>query len=72
VRDNIVITTSGMNYTAPLQMAVSVMGIDKILFAADYPFEVVRDSVEAMDAMPLAEADKRKIYQTNAERVFAL
>jgi 2,3-dihydroxybenzoate decarboxylase len=72
VRDNVVISTSGMNYTAPLQMAIAVMGIDKILFAADYPFEVVRDSVVAMDAMPLAESDKKKIYQTNAERVFAL
>jgi 5-carboxyvanillate decarboxylase len=72
IRDNVTITTSGMNYTAPLQTAIAVMGIDNILFAADYPFEVVRDSVTAMDAMPLAETDKKKIYQTNAERVFGL
>jgi 2,3-dihydroxybenzoate decarboxylase len=61
-----------MNYTAPLQATIAAVGIDNIIFAADYPFEVVRDSVAAMDAMPLAEQDKKKIYQTNAERVFAL
>jgi 5-carboxyvanillate decarboxylase len=72
IRDNVIITTSGMNYTAPLQATIAAVGIDNVLFAADYPFEVVRDSVAAMDAMPLAEQDKKKIYQTNAERVFAL
>jgi 5-carboxyvanillate decarboxylase len=71
-RDNIVVTTSGMNYRLPLMMTVELLGVDNLLFAADWPFEKVRDSVDAMDAMPLSEEDKAKIYHRNAKRVFAL
>ncbi len=71
-RDNIIVTTSGMNYRLPLMMTVELLGIDNLLFAADWPFEKVRDSVDAMDAMPLCEEDKAKIYHLNAKRVFAL
>lgn len=71
-RDNIIVTTSGMNYRLPLMMTIELLGIDNILFAGDWPFENVRDSVDAMDAMPLSEADKAKIYHLNAKRVFAL
>jgi len=48
------------------------LGIDNMLFAADWPFEVARDAVDAMDQMPLSAADKAKIYHLNAKRVFAL
>jgi 2,3-dihydroxybenzoate decarboxylase len=71
-RDNIIVTTSGMNYRLPFMMTVELLGIDNVLFAADWPFEVQRDAVDAMDAMPLSEADKEKIYHLNAKRVFAL
>jgi 5-carboxyvanillate decarboxylase len=71
-RDNIIVTTSGMNYRLPLMMTVELLGADNLLFAADWPFERVRDSVDAMDAMPLSEDAKEKIYHRNAKRVFGL
>jgi 5-carboxyvanillate decarboxylase len=71
-RDNIVVTTSGMNYRLPLLMTVELLGIDNVLFAADWPFEVVRDSVDVVDALPLSESDKDKLYHRNAKRVFKL
>jgi 2,3-dihydroxybenzoate decarboxylase len=71
-RDNIIVTTSGMNYRLPLMMTVELLGIDNLLFAADWPFEVVRDSVDVVDALPLSEADKDKLYRVNAKRVFKL
>jgi 5-carboxyvanillate decarboxylase len=71
-RENIIVTTSGMNYRLPLMMTVELLGADNVLFAGDWPFEKVRDSVDAMDAMPLSEADKAKIYHLNAKRVFGL
>ena len=43
VRDNIVVTTSGMNFGPPLLMTIQMLGIDNILFAADYPFENVQE-----------------------------
>jgi len=43
-----------------------------VLFAADYPFETVRDSVEAVDDLAIADRDKEKLYSLNAQRVFKL
>jgi 5-carboxyvanillate decarboxylase len=71
-RENIIVTTSGMNYRLPLMMTIELLGIDNILFAADWPFEIARDAVDAMDAMPLSEEDRAKIYHRNAKRVFGL
>ncbi len=70
--DNFFITTSGMNYEAPLKLAHEVMGPDKILFAVDYPFEENEEPIQVMDAIAFSDEDKKKIYQTNAERVFKL
>jgi 5-carboxyvanillate decarboxylase len=72
IRDNIVVTTSGMNFTAPLLMTIQTLGIDNVLFAADYPFERVRESVEAVDNLAIADRDKEKLYSLNAKRVFGL
>ena len=72
LRDNIVVTTSGMNFAAPLMMTIQTLGIDNVLFAADYPFEMVRPAVEAIDAAPIADSDKKKLYSENAKRVFKL
>lgn len=71
-RNNIIVTTSGMNYRLPLMMTIELLGIDNVLFAADWPFEIARDSVDAIDAMPLSAEDKAKIYHRNAKRVFKL
>ena len=71
-RDNIIVTTSGMNYRLPLMMTIELLGADNLLFAGDWPFEVVRDSVDVVDALPLSEDDKEKLYHRNAKRVFKL
>ena len=72
IRDNTVITTSGMAWDPLLEFAHAVLGAHNILFAVDYPFgSYVRDA-RWMDAVALPEADKVLIYSGNAERVFAL
>ncbi|HEY3916635.1 MAG TPA: amidohydrolase family protein [Stellaceae bacterium] len=72
IRDNIVVTTSGMNFAAPLLMTIQTLGIDNVLFAGDYPFENVRESVDAVDRLAIADRDKEKLYSLNAMRVFRL
>ena len=72
VRDNVIVTTSGMNFSPPLLMTIQMLGIDNVLFAADYPFENVQDSVAAIDALAIADRDKEKIYSLNSKRVFKL
>jgi 2,3-dihydroxybenzoate decarboxylase len=70
--DNFHITTSGMNYHAPMRLAHEVLGPDRILFAVDYPFEQNEEAVRAMDSVPFSNEDRARIYQRNAERVFKL
>ena len=71
-RDNIIVTTSGMNFRLPLMMTIEALGADNLLFAADWPFEIARPAVDTVDALPISEADKDKLYHLNAKRVFKL
>jgi len=71
-KDNFVITTSAMFWDPLLEFCISVLGSDKILFAIDSPFAPTVAATEWLDAAPISESDRRKIYQENAERVFSL
>jgi predicted TIM-barrel fold metal-dependent hydrolase len=66
------ITTSG-NFSNPaLLCCVMEMGIDRILFAVDWPFVANRPAVEWIETMPLCDEDKIKILSGNAQRLFRL
>ncbi len=71
-RDNFVITTSGMTYAAPLKLSIDVLGAERILFAADYPYESLGEAVEFMDSAAVTETDRNKIYHGNAEALFGI
>jgi 5-carboxyvanillate decarboxylase len=72
IKENTVITTSGMGWDPILMLSHTVLGADNILFAVDYPFGSYERDSAWMDAVDLPEADKHKIYSGNAERVFSL
>jgi len=61
-----------MNFRLPLMMTIAALGIDNLLFAADWPFEIARPAIDTVDALPISEADKQKLYADNAKRVFNL
>ena len=68
IKENIVITTSGKYRPETLICAISAMGIDRVLFAVDYPFVAPKDAVQQIESTPISDADKEKIYHLNAER----
>lgn len=70
--DNFVITTSGVTSDPALRLALDVLGAERILFAADYPYEDDADAVAWLDKAPITEAERKMIYETNAVRVFGL
>jgi 5-carboxyvanillate decarboxylase len=72
VRENVYVTTSGMAWAPPILYAQSVLGVDRVLYAMDYPYQFVPDEVKVTDNLPISDADKKKLYQTNAEEVFSL
>ena len=70
--ENFVITTSGVTSGPALRLALDMLGSDRILFAADYPYEIVADAVSFLDGAAITEAERAKIYNQNAVRVFRL
>jgi len=72
LRDNFFITTSGNFHTQSLLGAILQVGADRILFAADYPFESTAEAAGWFDRTPISEADRVKIGRTNAEALFGI
>jgi 5-carboxyvanillate decarboxylase len=48
------------------------MGEDRVMYAMDYPYQYLADEVRWMDDMAITPDQKRKFFQTNAERWFKL
>lgn len=70
--DHFVVTTSGMNFPAPVRAAIDILGTDRVLFAADYPLEDEAACVNDFDAIPLSDEERLKLYELNSRRVFGL
>ena len=72
VRENVWVTTSGMQWAPAILFTQQVLGVDRVLYAMDYPYQFVPEEVKVTDELPIGEEDRRKLYQLNAERVFKL
>ena len=72
MRRNVYVTTSGMAYEPAILYAQEVLGVDRVMYAMDYPYQFVPDEVKVTDNLPISDDAKAKLYQTNAEKVFKL
>lgn len=70
--ENFFITTSGNCHTPSLMAAILEMGADRIIFAADYPFEDMEDAAQWLDTVPISEVDRRRIGSENARGLLGL
>jgi gamma-resorcylate decarboxylase len=68
--ENFFLTTSGNFHTPSLVGLLLQVGADRVLFAADHPFERTADAATWFDAAPISEPDRLKIGRTNAQRLF--
>ena len=71
-RENFWITTSGMTTAAPLRLCLEMLGPDRILFAADHPFESTTEAVAFMDRVDIDERVCAKILHENATALYRL
>jgi predicted TIM-barrel fold metal-dependent hydrolase len=71
VRQNLYVTASGMFSHSYLQRSVEIIGIDRILFSADYPYQYRqgRDARNFLEATELSNEDKEKFAFANWERL---
>jgi 2,3-dihydroxybenzoate decarboxylase len=70
--DNFYVSTSGIFNDQALINAVLTIGADRILFAADYPYEAMEPASQWIERAPISEGDRRKIASGNANRLFKL
>ena len=72
IKQNIVVTTSGMCSAEPLNCTLAALGTDRVMFGADYPFESTQEAGEFLDHTPLAETLREQIASGNAAKYLGL
>lgn len=72
IRQNVIVTTSGMCSAEPLACTIAALGRDRVMFAADHPFESAQEAGEFLDHAPLAEPLRADIAANNAARYLGL
>ncbi len=61
---------------AATECGLKFFGVDQVVFASDAPFDpeggplYIRETLKVIDGLDIADTDRRKIYQGNAERLF--
>src|ERR1700722_7248190 len=72
IKENFVVTTSGMCSAEPLNCALAALGTERVMFAADYPFEQTSEAGGFLDAVTLPESTREAVAFQNAARAFKL
>lgn len=72
MKDNFMVTTSGVFFQPAFMCTYLALGADRIAFAADYPYEENKIAVQFMEQAPISDADKERICHQNAERLFKI
>jgi hypothetical protein len=68
-QENFYLTTSGNFRTQTLIDAMLEIGVERITFSTDWPFENIDHAAAWFDAAAISEADRLKIGRTNALRL---
>lgn len=71
-KHNIWVTTSGNMSSAAFRCTKDVLGMDRILFASDHPFENASDMMEFLRNVPMTEAEREKLFYKNAEKLMGI
>ncbi len=71
VRQNLYVTASGMFNQTYLRRSVEIVGIDRVLFSTDFPYQYRpgRDARRFLEQTALDQADKQKFAHENWERL---
>jgi len=72
LRDNVYVTNSGVAWAPAIMFCHQVMGAEHTLYAMDYPYQYLPSEVTVSDNLPMSDADKKKYFQTNAEKLFRI
>ena len=72
LRENIHYTFSGFNFTATFLDLLLQVGVDRIMFSADYPYASMAQARAFLEQLPVSNSDRERIAHSNAERLLGL
>lgn len=61
-----------MAWGPAITFAQDVLGVERVLYAMDYPYQADTEEVTTLDNLAISEPDKKRFFQTNAVTVFGL
>ena len=67
LRENLHYTISGFNFLPPFLDLLFEVGVERIMFSADYPFGSMSQAHAFLDQLPVSPADRERIAHGNAE-----
>jgi len=72
LRQNVHYTFSGFNFTPTFLDLFLEVGVDRIMFSADHPYQSMFRARSFLDQLPVSSSDREKIAHLNAERLFRI
>ncbi len=72
LRENVHYTFSGFNFTPTFLDLLLEVGVDRVMFSADYPYASMAEARAFLDQLPVSTADRERIAHGNAERLLGL
>jgi predicted TIM-barrel fold metal-dependent hydrolase len=72
LRENIYYTFSGFNFTPNFLDLLFQVGVDRIMFSADYPYSSMLAARNFLEQLPLSPVDINRIAHGNAEKLLRM
>jgi len=72
LRENVHYTFSGFNFPATFLNLLLEVGVDRIMFSADHPYQSMAQAKAFLEQIPVSAADRERIAHGNAEKLFGL
>jgi predicted TIM-barrel fold metal-dependent hydrolase len=72
LRQNLHYTFSGFNFATTFQNLLAEVGIERIMFSADYPYGSMTQAHEFLEGLPIGAADRERIGHGNAEALLRI
>jgi 2,3-dihydroxybenzoate decarboxylase len=69
---NVWFTTSGVCADEPLRCSIDTVGLDRVMFSVDYPFERPLEAGEWIEAADLSDDERLKVCYQNAKTLLKL
>jgi Amidohydrolase len=72
LRENVHYTFSGFNFLPTFLELLLQVGVDRIMFSTDHPYQSMAEGRAFLDRAPVSDGDRERIAHGNAERLFGV